>query len=87
MQQEETQEIHQTILKTQAMLFALESLCLAVFELSENKDEILERFQFHKNALTDRFLHSSEHTDKVFEYFDAAHVGILKVLLQLRDLP
>ena len=85
--QSDIEEIQRTILKTQAKHHALESLCLALFENAENKDAILERFEFHKLALTDRLLHSSEMADEVFQDFDAAHEGILKVLKQLSALP
>lgn len=80
---EEIAEIERTVLHAQAHAFALESLCLALFELSENKEHVIERFRYYKLSLTDDLLYSADMKDEAFLAFDSAHAKIEGLLLNV----
>ena len=77
---EEIESIHQTILRTQAMHFALESLVLALFDGAPNKSEIIQRFHERGEQLIAQQIADPSHPDDVFQEFDQAHANIAKLL-------
>ena len=83
---EELESLHVTLLKTQAICFALESLCLALFQVSTDKDAIIDRYQYQKLDLEDSLLHSTDTPDVVFREFENAHANIAARLHTLRSL-
>ena len=76
----EIESIHETILRTQAMHFALESLVLAVFETAPNKAELIARFHENGEQLIARQLADADHPDDVVQAFEQAHANIAKLL-------
>jgi len=72
--------IHETILKTQAMYFALESLCVALVNTSHDRATVIKRFVALKESLTTSTLFDGEIDDAIFHEFDMAHERILDLL-------
>lgn len=85
--QEEIESIHETLLKTQAMCFAIESLCLALYKTRPDMALVEAAFHAHKNDLEDSLLYSASEHDEVFPAFAQAHANVAKKLETLRLAP
>ena len=76
----EIESIHETILRTQAVHFALESLVLAMFDTAPNKADLIRRFHEHGERLIADQIADVDHPDEVFQVFEQAHANIAKLL-------
>jgi len=68
------------ILRLQAGLFALESLCIALFKTSLGPEAALRQFEQYKEHVLASMIGDGNLSDEAFEAFDAAHSRILGLL-------
>ena len=88
--QEELASIHETLLKTQALCFAIEGLCLALVQTHPNKALVEAEFLSHAANLEDSLLFGKAGCDEyvrneVLLEFEKAHASIATRLKTIRS--
>jgi len=68
------------ILRLQAETWALQSLCIALFKVSQDQEGVLQRFALAKEGFVASLLAAEDIDDAVFRECDMAHERILGLL-------
>jgi|JI8StandDraft_1071087.scaffolds.fasta_scaffold336193_2 hypothetical protein len=77
---DQIEALNQALVRTQAMYFALESLCLSIVNALPNKPDVLVRFQAHRDRLEVGTLFDAQTPDDVFHETVQAHANIAGLL-------
>ena len=80
---DQIEALNQAVVRTQAMYFALESLCLAITGALPNKPDVLARFLAHAESLDVRVLFDGEVPDDAQQEIALAHSKIAGLLRPL----
>lgn len=79
----EMDDLHASLLKTNAALWAIETLCLSLFTHHTQQQAVIAQFLELKERFATKALYDSELRDPVPAEIDAAHQHIYGVLLSL----
>ena len=81
----EIDELHASLLRTNAKCFSLETLCLSLFKHHPNRDKVIEHFLEMKERFAAKALNDPILIDPVPAEMDAAHEHIYAVLKTLNQ--
>lgn len=76
MSEQEIQEIQRSALALTAKVEALETLCLAIFGLLPNREEVAARYAKDAESYSVGTLHDGEMRDAVVQAFEEAHARL-----------
>ncbi len=79
----EIDELHASLLKTNAKCFALETLCLSLFKHHSYRDSVIAHFLEMKERIATKALNDDQILDPVPAEIDAAHEHIYSVMISL----
>lgn len=75
------------VLRLQASVWALESLCIALVKASANSKGVLQQFELLKESFVARQLGDADLVDAVFQECEKAHARILGLLRPSSNTP
>lgn len=81
----EIESIHATLLRTQAMCFSLEGLCVALASLVADRSALMEQFEKHAELLDVKLLFGSNTPDVVVHEFAQARARTAGLISVKRD--
>jgi hypothetical protein len=82
---DELESLHKTVLRTQAMYVALESLCLALFSHAPDRDAVLQRYKDQQESLATKMLFDGQLTDDPLSEIQDAHARLLALIANIRS--